>query len=305
MGAIKMSEEKDNFLAVVEEPQTQITKTTGTEMSFFDLPDPELIAKRAENTKKVMAAVCKCLSYKDITNHGGNPYIDHYGMKKIANLFGLIVRQDEFQGRINYRKEMRDETTNEYTVYITGKVYHKDSPDNYEIYEGSASSFDDFFRQWQIVEEKTVTENGKEKTKKQVVSAIGLPESKVQEKATANLIQRAVKKKLGFQLSWEDLEQFGFDKSKCKGFNFNSAGSTDSSEIAEKKQEVWKKIVDICNGDVELAKKTLAKHTAFKDFKGHTDINKVSESQLSFLEKTVDKAYKEWLQKMENKEVEE
>lgn len=262
----------------------------------FDLPDPAEVARRAEQSRKMLAAACSVLSHKDITNQGGEPYIDHYGCKKIANLFGLIVRQDEKGGRINYVKKFVDEKTNNYTVSISGKVWHKSSPENYEIYEGSASSFDDFFKQWQEVEEREV--NGK--TKKIVVSALTLNESKVQEKATANLLQRAVKKKLGLQFSWEDLQEFGIDKNKCKGFSFNSAsGETDSAELMEQKQEVWNMIVEICGGNVELAKKTLQKHTAFKDFAGHTDINKVKEKQLKVLSSLVQKEYEKYLKELE------
>ena len=86
--------------------------------------------------------------------------------------------------------------------------------------------------------------------------------------------------------------------SKVKGFNFNGSGEPDSAELLKKRQDVWNKIMEICGQDVELAKKTLKKHTAFKDFQGHTDINKVKESQLNVLSKTVESAYKDYLKQM-------
>lgn len=271
------------------------------DVGVFDLPDPVEVARRAEQTKKMLAAACSVLSYSDITLQGGKPYIDHYGCKKIANLFGLIVRQDEIGGRINYQKEIIDEATNHYIIHISGRVWHKSSPDNYEIYEGTADSFDDWFSQYQIKEEREI--DGK--TKKVVVSAQTLPVSKVQEKATANLLQRAIKKKLGLQFTREELEQYGFDMSKVKGFNFNGSSEPDSQEVADKKKNVWAKIVEICNGNIELAKKTLKKHTSFtksdgSTFEGYDDINKVKEKPLEILIKKVDKAYAEHLKAMEN-----
>ena len=83
-------------------------KSTANEVigaGVFDLPDPVEVARRAEQSKKMLAAACGVLSYSDITSQGDKPYIDHYGCKKLANLFGLIVRQDEVGGRINYIKE--------------------------------------------------------------------------------------------------------------------------------------------------------------------------------------------------------
>ena len=276
-------------------------KSTANEVigaGVFDLPDPVEVARRAEQSKKMLAAACGVLSYSDITLQGDKPYIDHYGCKKLANLFGLIVRQDEVGGRINYIKETIDEATNHYIIHVSGRVWHKNSPENYEIYEGTADSFDDWFRQWQLVEERE--ENGK--TKKVVVSAQTLPISKVQEKATANLLQRAIKKKLGLQFTKEELAAYGFDMSKVKGFNYNGSKEPDSQELAEKKKTVWNNILDLCNGNVELAKKTLQKHTAYGDFTGHTDINKVSEKQLGFLASKVDKALKEQAKNMEGAE---
>lgn len=264
-------------------------KSDVLDVGVFDLPDPVEVARRAEQSKKMLAAACGVLSYSDITLQGGKPYIDHYGCKKLANLFGLIVRQDEIGGRINYQKEVIDEATNHYIIHISGRVWHKSSPENYEIYEGTADSFDDWFKQWQIVEEREV--DGK--TKKVVVSAQTLPISKVQEKATANLLQRAIKKKLGLQFTKEELEAYGFDMSKVKGFNYNSSKEPDSQELSDKKKAVWNNILDLCNGNPELAKKTLQKHTAYGDFTGHTDINKVSEKQLNFLASKVEKALKE------------
>lgn len=271
------------------------------DVGVFDLPDPVEVARRAEQSKKMLAAACGVLSYSDITLQGGKPYIDHYGCKKLANLFGLIVRQDEVGGRINYQKEVIDEATNHYIIHISGRVWHKSSPENYEIYEGTADSFDDWFSQYQIKEEREV--NGKKKNV--VVSAQTLPVSKVQEKATANLLQRAIKKKLGLQFTREELEAYGFDMSKVKGFSFNGTGEPDSSEVADKKKAVWAKIVEICNGDLELAKKTLKKHTSFtkqdgSNFEGYDDINKVKEKPLEFLAKKVDKAYADYLKTLEN-----
>ena len=279
-------------------PTEEIQKTNSI-VSFNDLslimPDPEKVAKRADLTKLMLTSLCKVVSPANIIDFGGRPYFDHIACERIASIVGLTIKINEKNGRIDYEKTFEDEAANHYTIYLTGKIYYTGRPEDYEIQEGSSNSFDDWYKQWQIIEEKE--EDGKKK--KIVLSANTLPESKVREKARANLIQRLVKKFLGLDFTWEELEAVGIDRAKCKGFSFNGNNNTDSAEILDKKKEVWKKIVEICNGDVDLAKKTLQKHTAFGDFTGHTDINKVKETQLKFLADKVEKAYKEHLKKVE------
>lgn len=281
--------ETDRFEAPVLKNNTGVVSTGG-----FNLPDPAEVARRAELTKQTLVAAYKVLSYSNITLFGDNVYVDADGSKKIANLFGLIIRQNEVAGRIDYRKEMIDEVANHYIIHVTGRVWHVSSPENYEVYEGTADSFDDWYRQWQIVKEETV--DGK--TKKIVVSAQTLPVSKVEEKATANLLQRCVKKKLGLKFTVEELQKAGFEISKVKGFNFNGGSGADSQELVKKRQDVWNKLLEICDGDIERARKTLKENTAYKDFTGHTDINKVKETQLNMLAKNIDKYYKDYLKQM-------
>lgn len=282
------------------EPQENIAAPPISAMPVSNdgLPPLEIVAKRAEKMKQIMTLAYKTLSPKNVVNFGGEPYIDHLGSKQIANFFGLVCKQNSNERGVAYQKEMIDPDTNHYTIKISGQVYFAGHPEDAEIYEGSADSFGEFFRQWQIVKDREV--DGK--TKKVVVSALTLPQTKVEEKATANLLQRAIKKKLGISPSWEMLAAAGIKKEDCKGFNFNTGNTSDSPETIELKKKVWEKIVEICNGDVELAKKTLAKHTAFNDFKGHTDINKVSEKQLGFLSQKVDKEYNEYFDKLAAKE---
>ena len=260
------------------------------------LPDPEKVAQRADLTKVMLASLCKVVSPGNIVDFGGRPFFDHIACERIARIVGLNIKINEKNdGRIDYEKIFEDEKTNHYTIYLTGKIYYSGRPEDYEIQEGSSNSFDDWYKQYQIIEESE-DEDGKKK--KTVISANALPESKVREKARANLIQRLVKKFLGLDFTWEELEAVGIDKNKCRGFSFNSANTTDSVEIAEKKKAIWNKIIEICNGNVELAKKTLQKHTAYGDFQGHTDINRVKEKQLAVLEKKVETAYKKYSEEL-------
>ena len=241
----------------------------------FILPDPEAIAKRAEQTKKMMSAVCKVLSPKSIVDFGGEPFIDHIGCSRIAQVFSLVVRANtDEQGNIAYKKEVEDADKNKYTIKITGRIWHKNSPENYQVYEGSCSSFNDFLRQWQSIEKD-------ENSKNVVVSAKFVPESKVQEKALANFTQRAIKKYLGLSFTWDELEEYGIKRDNSKGFSFKNSQNTDSKETSELRAEVWKKLLEICNGDEKTARATIQKHTKFEkkdgtEFPGYTDINKIS-----------------------------
>lgn len=293
-----MEETKEiNSLEVIQErSNTGIIPVTVAEY-FNLLPDPEKVAQRADATKKMLASLCKAASPANIVNFGGKPYFDHLACERIAKIVGLVIKINEKNGRIDYEKVIEDEAKNKYTIYLTGKVYYTNRPDDYEIQEGSSCSFDDWYKEYQIIEEQE-TEDGKKK--KVVISANALPESKVREKARANLIQRLVKKFLGLDFTWEELEAVGIDKNKCRGFQFNTATTVDSAETLSKKEDVWKKILEICNGNIELAKKTLKKHTAFGDFEGYSDINKVKEKPLEILISKVEKAYKEHIKKLES-----
>jgi len=44
------------------------------DVGVFDLPDPAEVARRAEQSKKMLAAACSVLSYSDITLQGGKPF---------------------------------------------------------------------------------------------------------------------------------------------------------------------------------------------------------------------------------------
>lgn len=285
-----------NALEVIEEP-----KNTGIipVSEYFNLmPDPNKVAQRAELTKGMLTALTRVVSPCNITDFGGKPYFDHLACERIAKIVGLVVKLNETEdGRIDYEKVVEDQTTNKYTIYLTGRIYYTGREQDYELQEGSSCSFDDWYSQYQNVE-WVEDENGKKH--KTVLNANTLPESKVREKARANLIQRLVKKFLGLDFSWEELEAAGIDRKKCKGFTFNGAGPTaDTKEINDLRQEVWKKIVEIVGGDVEKAKTKLKVSTAFGDFQGYTDINKVKEKPLEILKSKVDKAYNDYLKKLE------
>ena len=207
-----MEETKEiNTLEVIQEPKsTGIVPVTVAEY-FNLLPDPEKVAQRADATKKMLASLCKAASPANIVNFGGKPYFDHLACERIAKIVGLVIKINEKNGRIDYEKVIEDEAKNKYTIYLTGKVYYTNRPDDYEIQEGSSSSFDDWYKEYQIIEEQE-TEDGKKK--KVVISANALPEAKVREKARANLIQRLVKKFLGLDFTWEELEAVGIDRNK-------------------------------------------------------------------------------------------
>ncbi len=272
---------------------------------YFNLmPDPNKVAQRADLTKGMLTALTRVVSPCNITDFGGKPYFDHLACERIAKIVGLVIKLNETEdGRIDYEKIIEDAATNKYTIYLTGRIYYAGREEDYEIQEGSSSSFDDWYSQYQNVEWETYTDkDGNEKKRKVVINSNALPESKVREKVRANLIQRLVKKFLGLDFTWEELEAAGIDRKKCKGFTFNGAKTQpDSAETLDKKKEVWNKIVECCNGDIELAKKSLKTATSFTkkdgtEFEGYTDINKVSEKVLNILAPKVDKKYAEFLE---------
>lgn len=291
-----------NELAVLEEEPKQ-TGIVAVNEYFQLMPDPAKVAQRADLTKGMLTALTRVVSPCNITDFSGKPYFDHLACERISKIMGLVIKLNETDdGRIDYEKVIEDQTNNKYTIYLTGRIYYTGREQDYEVQEGSSCSFDDWYSQYQNVE---WTEDENDKKHKKVLNANALPESKVREKARANLIQRLVKKFLGLDFTWEELEAAGIDRSKCKGFTFSGNKGADSTDTMDKKKTVWNKIVEICNGNIDLAKKSLQKLTSFekKDgtmFDGYTDINKVSEKMLPNLIKKVDEKYKEFEKDAQN-----
>lgn len=295
--------EETKEIAVIEEPP----KDTGIipVNEYFNLmPEPNKVAQRAELTKGMLTALTRVVSPCNITDFGGRPYFDHLACLRIAKIIGLVIKFNETEsGSIAYEKVVEDATNNKYTIYLTGRIYYAGREQDYELQEGSSCSFDDWYSQYQNCEWKE--DNGKKK--KVVLNANALPESKVREKARANLIQRLVKKFLGLDFTWEELQAAGIDRSKCKGFTFSGNKGADTTETVDTKKDIWNKILEVCGNDVDLAKKSLQKLTAFQkndgtEFKGYTDINKVSEKMLGKLAEKVDKRYSEYLDNLGGKE---
>ncbi len=299
---MKQTEEM-TAVEVVPEEQPKNTGIIPVNEYFNLMPDPSKVAQRAELTKGMLTALTRVVSPCNITDFGGKPYFDHLACERIAKIVGLVIKINETEnGRVDYEKVMEDPTNNKYTIYLTGRIYYAGREEDYEVQEGSSCSFDDWYGQYQNVEWKEI--DGKKK--RVVLNANALPESKVREKARANLIQRLVKKFLGLDFTWEELIEAGIDRSKCKGFTFSGNKGSDSTETVDRKKEVWSMILEVCENDVELAKKSLQKLTSFEkadgtEFKGYTDINKVSEKMLPKLIEKVEKRYSEYLDKLGEK----
>jgi hypothetical protein len=249
---------------------------------FFSVPNAELVAENAKKVKQVMAATAQVLSTNDVVDFGGNPLIMHGGCKKIANLLGLVIRANEDAcGNIAYQKMMIDEAANHYVISVSGKIWHRNNPDNYEIYEGSCDSFNIFFAQGQQKDEN-----------RQIVSAKLVKEMDVRKKALANFMRRAIEKFTGIKFTWEDLQQFGFNREAVASFSFNNAKADETSETKDLRATVWQQIMELSGMDTNKAGKILAENTAFNDFNGHQNINKVSEKQLNFLAPKIEALYK-------------
>jgi hypothetical protein len=64
------------------------------------------------------------------------------------------------------------------------------------------------------------------------------------------------------------------------------------------RRDCWNKIMELCGNDQELARRTLQKHTSFtgkdgREFKGYTDITKVSDKAFNILYHKVKDAYEQ------------
>jgi hypothetical protein len=241
--------------------------------ALINLPSPEVVAEIAKRYKAYMSAACSVLSSADIVNIGGQPFIEHLGCKKIAGLFKLIIKTNEKDGRIDYKKIVTDENTGEYYVSISGKIYFAGDPDNYEVYEGTCKAMHSFFKE----------HHNNEISKVQLV-----PIQRVQEKALANFMQRALKKKIGLKFTWDEIEKFtDFSKEDCKGYDFKNntdRSKDDSKDIKDLRYKTWKMFLDVYTDPKEAEYALQAMTTWEKEdgtkIKGKSKIEHISENQL-------------------------
>jgi hypothetical protein len=280
-----MNQDEERLLEgelVDEEVLSTSTALQTVDSALMQLPDIEVIAAAANKYKQYLAAACSVLSSLDIIDISGKPFIQHQGWKKIAGLFRLTIKVNEKNGKVDYVKHPIDTVTGTYFISVSGRIYPEGRPELAEIYEGTCIAMHDFFKQFHNGDDNKVS---------------FVPITKVQEKAYANFLGRAVKKKTGINFSWEELEAIGYVK-KAKSGGYTHKDQKDSAEGSDLRKKIAGFLNDMFPGDTEGMQSKIQSLTKFvgkdgKAFAGHTDLQKVSEKQLPYFAEKIQKEYDE------------
>lgn len=231
----------------------------------------EELEKRVEQQQRIRQIVLKTTKPHNWLVMGNKAYLDEMGCKVIASFLGLGLDIDE-PVESHHKDEKGDyySFTTKVTITFRGR-----SIDQF----GDADSRDDFF-----------THGGK------------LPQSEVKrgnikKKSITNALNRGIKTLLGLDFTRAEVEGVVGSLGGSSAVDYKSKPKEEmtADDVALKdniKLKIWK----MTGKDEQAFKDYLQKLTAWpeKDFKGHTDIDKLSAKVLKFKKKQVDEDYEKW-----------
>lgn len=246
--------------------------------------DLHTILKNAEVQIKAQDNIVKMAlnmtSKKHWVDQNGKPYLEYKGACKIARLFGVSVKNV-----MKERNDLKDDKGSYYMYTFTGDA-EWNGVTTPEI--GACTSRDKFFGQrgGQPLPESEVTVEH------------------VMRKAHTNLMNRAIKNKLGLDFDWDEIEAATGGRISRSGSTSVSydkgtkGGSTAPPKVTaagnDKRREVWEWILEYVGGDVQAAQDTLVNMTQFKNNSGkmvggRRNIKDVSDAALKVLHPRVKK----------------
>jgi len=165
----------------------------------------EQAEKRIEAVKKIKAMTLRLTNPRDWVDQNGNPYLMTSGSEKVANLFNISWRIDE--------PIYEEDPDGHYTYSYKG--YFSLGSRNTEA-EGSRSSRDGFFKQY----------NYDEKDRKEISISDRTNKRDVKMAALTNLLGNGITRILGIRnLTWEDLKEFAnITKDEVQSIQYRKGG---------------------------------------------------------------------------------
>lgn len=160
---------------------------------------------RLEIIQRVMQVALKATYAQDWVNMGGKPYLAATGAERLASLFGVTISDMDSK-----RYEDRDERGAYYYFVITGTAHFRGTSISVM---GTCSARDQFF--------STRYEGEGESRRQILLPAEAVDQPSIVKAAYSNMIANAVTRVLGIRgLTWEQLEQLGFDRSRAASVQF-------------------------------------------------------------------------------------
>jgi hypothetical protein len=208
----------------------------------------------------------------DWVDYGGNPGVSGPGSERIMRVFGLRCFNKQ-------RKKITNEDGS-YTWQVEGQIGLNEHESMDTI--GTCSSKKPFFS----------------KKDNKDIPVADIDESNIIKNADTNFYVNGVSRFLGLRgLTWERLQELTGDKinkSSAQKVDYGSQKPERSEEDETQLKIVWKWLLEMNGNVVQNAKQQLQKLTAFNDFTGYKDINKVSAKVAPRLYKKVEKLYDSW-----------
>ena len=272
---------------IIETPEAQTTELSMGNDQLLQMA--EQAERRVAAVNTIMKAALGVTTHLDWVNIGGKPYLQETGASKIARLMGvsMIVR--------DYKKVYDDDKSGHY-------AYHYDMRMSFAGAEidatGLRSTRDDFF----IGSPNATMKNEKGETVlKPQKKPQDVDERDVKLSAYTNCLNNGIKRIVpGLRnITVETLKEGGIEVDKIKGYNFNNNQPASMSNVAlDQKAEIERMLKEVYGDD--LWTKGLEIVTSFTGRDGNvvpgkTDINKISEKQMSVTYGNVKKNYEAWV----------
>jgi len=273
---------------------TQIKVRDNTQIDLSTAEGVEAQTKRIEKYMEAQGRIRKAcinmLNVHDLVDQDGKPYLMWTGTAKIASAFGVSYDTPRFTQEIV--SDDKGEFINiqcETTVRYAGRSVP-------EI--GSCSTHDQFFAQRSKWDAQT------HKSEKYFLPLSEIDINDIKKKALTNALNRGLKSLLGMSFSWDEIAAATGNKitqSLCVQVRHGKGtqgGKTEAPQTADAKSKVWKMLLEMADGDTDLASKSLARLTTWKNrenkmVSGKTKIEDVSEAMMKHLVPAVEKEHYE------------
>jgi hypothetical protein len=239
------------------------------ELALINVPERGLsieaelkaIEQNVEFFNKVKVIALKMTKAQDWVDMGG-PYLMDRGAENVAIAFGVDISD------LQLKQDWAEDSKGRYYTFVaSGKAYAK-KLGRYVEDIGVCSQRDKFFGMV----------NGQLKEIQEVDMA------NIRRKAVTNLYSRLIKRVIGLMgVTWDDLDKAGIKRTDLQKVEYRggqqgggpAAGPRISPESLAKLDKVWKKLLEMAQGDEKKARAELDRLASFKD-KKVTDISQIT-----------------------------
>lgn len=200
--------------------------------------------KRVDYINKVMKIALKVTKPQDWVDFQGKPYLCGPGAERLRPLFGITLSDVKYD-----RMNLDDEKGPYYVFIVTGTAHFRG--DSIPVI-GTCSSRDQFFS-------VRYDDNGE----KYYLPASEVDMTNILKAAYTNMLTNAVTRCIGIRnLTWEQLSELGFDRSKAAKVEFSQGDKPATPKFEALKE----KLNEVSKGDQAVLSAILKKITSYDSY---------------------------------------